>query len=187
MGTVSSTNTAVSNLLQNLSAVNCPVLSSPSVVSALEKAPPSDIVQLSTAALQLQGVDAMFGLPQTSDTSSSGMSSMFPSLATATPSSSASSSATPSAQSIEQSMADEQLQSVDEMFGMPTSSDTDINNLLAGVTTPAATNTQTSSGTAATLPPADQLAANQASLQAAETQALFGVGDSSDPQLSIAG
>ena len=54
-------NQGVSNLLQTLSAIDPSVVSSPAVVAALEKAPASDIVQLSTAALQLQNVDALFG------------------------------------------------------------------------------------------------------------------------------
>jgi hypothetical protein len=57
-----SINPGVSNLLQTLSNFNSPVLSSPAVVSALEKASPSDIVQLSAEATQLEGVDAMFGI-----------------------------------------------------------------------------------------------------------------------------
>jgi len=57
-----SINPGVSELLQTLSSLNSPALSSPAVVSALEKAPPSDIVQLSAAAAELAGVDAMFGV-----------------------------------------------------------------------------------------------------------------------------
>jgi hypothetical protein len=37
-------------------------MSSKTAVSALESAPPADIVQLSVAATQLQSVDAMFGI-----------------------------------------------------------------------------------------------------------------------------
>ena len=73
MGTVSSSlNPGVSELLQTLSNVNSPVMSSPAVVSALEKAPEKDIVQLSTEALQLQSVDAMFGISNGSSGSSLG-------------------------------------------------------------------------------------------------------------------
>jgi hypothetical protein len=46
-------------------------MSSPSAVTALEKAPPGDIVQLSAAALQLQTVDAMFGISTGSNTNMS--------------------------------------------------------------------------------------------------------------------
>jgi len=81
MGTVSSSlNPGVSELLQTLSNINSPVLSSPAVVSALEKAPESDIVQLSNEALQLQSVDTMFGISNGSSSSGSDMSSLLESL-----------------------------------------------------------------------------------------------------------
>lgn len=63
MGSISSVNPGITNLLQTLSNVDSPVLSSPSVLSALQKASPSDVVQLSSAALQLENADAMFGMP----------------------------------------------------------------------------------------------------------------------------
>ena len=63
MGSVSSANLGVENLLQTLSNLNTPVLSSSKVTSALETAPVSDIVELSAAASQLANVDALFGLP----------------------------------------------------------------------------------------------------------------------------
>jgi hypothetical protein len=82
MGTVSSSlNPGVSELLQTLSNVNSPVMSSPAVVTALEKAPEKDIVQLSSEALQLQSVDAMFGISTGSSGSNSNMSSLLESLA----------------------------------------------------------------------------------------------------------
>jgi hypothetical protein len=62
----SSLNPGVADLLQTLTNVNSPVMNSKAVVSALEKAPASDIVQLSEEATQLQGVDALFGLNTTS-------------------------------------------------------------------------------------------------------------------------
>jgi hypothetical protein len=62
MGSVSSANPGVANLLQMLSSSGSPVLSSTRVTSALEKAPGSDIVQLSMDAIQSQGVDTLFGL-----------------------------------------------------------------------------------------------------------------------------
>lgn len=70
MGSISSLNPGITNLLQTLSDVNSPVLSSPSAVSALEQASPSDLVQLSTAAMQLENVDAMFGMPDASSSNS---------------------------------------------------------------------------------------------------------------------
>jgi hypothetical protein len=65
MGSVSSVNTGVTDLLQTLTRLNSPVMSSKTAVSALEKAPAADIVQLSAAANQLQSVDAMFGISTT--------------------------------------------------------------------------------------------------------------------------
>ena len=63
MGSVSSINPGVANLLQTLSNIGSPVLQSPAEVSALEKAPSGDIVQLSMEATELEGVNAMFGIP----------------------------------------------------------------------------------------------------------------------------
>jgi len=71
MGSVSSLNPGVADLLQTLSNVNSPVLSSPAVVSALENAPTSDIVQLSQSASQLENMDMLFGLPNSAAESSS--------------------------------------------------------------------------------------------------------------------
>ena len=77
MGSVSSTTPGLENLLQTLSNLNSPVLSSPATLSALQKAPAADIVQLSVAATQLQGVDEMFGMP---DSSNAGTSSILTNL-----------------------------------------------------------------------------------------------------------
>jgi len=61
MGSVSSVNPGVADLLQTLSSLNLPALSSPKVTSALKNAPTADIVQLSMAASELESVDAIFG------------------------------------------------------------------------------------------------------------------------------
>jgi len=61
MGTVSSTNPGLANLLQTLSSVDSPLLSSQSTLSAIENSSPADIVKLSDAATQLQEVGAIFG------------------------------------------------------------------------------------------------------------------------------
>jgi len=71
MGDVSSVNPGVTDLLQTLSNLNSPVLSSPAVTSALESAPTTDIVQLSMAATQLEGIDTMFGISNGSNTGAS--------------------------------------------------------------------------------------------------------------------
>jgi hypothetical protein len=70
MGSVSSLNPGAADLLQTLSNVNSPVLSSPAAVSALEKAPTTDIVQLSQSASQLENVDTLFGIPNSATESS---------------------------------------------------------------------------------------------------------------------
>jgi len=70
MGSVSSSlNPGVADLLQTLSNVNSPILNSQTAVKALESAPPSDIVQLSAEATQLEGVDALFGISSPSSSS----------------------------------------------------------------------------------------------------------------------
>jgi len=71
MGSVSSVNPGLAGLLQTLTNLDSPVMTSPTVVSALEKASPTDIVQLSTAAAQLEDVDAIFGISSGSNTNTS--------------------------------------------------------------------------------------------------------------------
>lgn len=64
MGSVSSTNAGLSDLLQTLTNENSPLLStlsSPNVEAALENAPAGDIAQISNEAIQLQMTDALFG------------------------------------------------------------------------------------------------------------------------------
>jgi hypothetical protein len=75
MASVSSVNPGLSDLLQNLANLDSPVVSSPAAVAALEKAPPADIVQLSEAAMQLEGLDEMFGI-QNGGQSDSGATSL---------------------------------------------------------------------------------------------------------------
>src|SRR5271170_2792318 len=72
MGSVASTNSGLSDLLQTLSNDNSPLLStlsSPTVEAALQNAPASDIAQISDEALQLQVADSIFGDSGTSGTS----------------------------------------------------------------------------------------------------------------------
>jgi hypothetical protein len=79
MGSVASVNPGVAALLQTLTNVDSPVMSQPAAVSALQKAPAGDIVQLSAAATELQSVDELFGVSQGSG-SNTGMSSILASL-----------------------------------------------------------------------------------------------------------
>ncbi len=81
MGSVNTTSSNLSNLLQTLSTAS-PELSSlfstPQMQSALEKAAPGDLVQLSDQALQLQQVGLMF---ESSDgTQATGLTSGFENL-----------------------------------------------------------------------------------------------------------
>jgi hypothetical protein len=95
MGSVSSINPGVSDLLQSLTNLKSPVVSSQAAVSALEKAPAADIVQLSTAVNQLASVDAIFGISSSSSTS--GTSSIFAQLEAQASAASSSGQSTPSA------------------------------------------------------------------------------------------
>jgi hypothetical protein len=81
MGSVSSTSPNLSTLLQNLS-VESPQLSSmlstPEMQSALQKASPGDLAQLSDQALQLQQVGLLFGnWGSTASTGASDSNSLF--------------------------------------------------------------------------------------------------------------
>jgi hypothetical protein len=72
MGTIASTNPALSSLLQTLTSASpepSSALSSPAVESALQNAPASDLVQLSDEALQLQTAHLLFGTSAASDAS----------------------------------------------------------------------------------------------------------------------
>lgn len=64
-------------LIQTLSNVDSPALSSTAVTSALENASPSDIVHLSLASDQLQNVDAIFGMPNSVPDLSGATSTLF--------------------------------------------------------------------------------------------------------------
>jgi len=78
VGSVSSSlNLGVADLLQTLTNVSSPIASSSAVVSALEKAPASDIVQLSVEATQLEGVDALFGMSSPTASSATNMDTLF--------------------------------------------------------------------------------------------------------------
>lgn len=77
MGSVAAPNTpgsgnnGLSELLQNLTNENSPLLStisSPAVEAALQNAPSSDIVEISDQALQLQATDALFGISNSATT-----------------------------------------------------------------------------------------------------------------------
>lgn len=71
MSTTSSINAGLASLLQNLTNIGSPLASSPTIVAALQKASPGDIVQLSAEATQLESVNAIFGIPDPGTTTGS--------------------------------------------------------------------------------------------------------------------
>jgi len=88
-----STNNGLSDLLQTLTNENSPLLStlsSPSVQSALENAPPSDIVEISAEAQQLQSMDSLFGISNSTDNSSTSLFSALAAESSASPASASS-------------------------------------------------------------------------------------------------
>jgi hypothetical protein len=90
LGTTSSINPALVNLLQDLSNVGSPLLSSSTAMAALQKAPASDIVQLSAEATQLEALQAILGQADASanagpPTPESLLSSLYPTGGSTTP------------------------------------------------------------------------------------------------------
>jgi hypothetical protein len=150
MGSVSSLNPGVADLLQTLSNMNSPVLSSPAAVSALEKAPTTDIVQLSQSASQLENVDTLFGISNNAtESSTAGISNLLTELespqtavspspssilaATTIPSSTTASSASTEAGQLASYEAASQFAETEGLFGTaPTASlaDTSLLNLI---------------------------------------------------------
>jgi hypothetical protein len=118
MGSVSSPNPAITNLLQTISSSQSPVLSSPAVISSLENAPPADIIQISTAATQIAGIDAEFGItPTPTDTEATDLNNVLSALA---PSQNASSSSTTTAQQLATYQAAVQEADTQALFGTGT-------------------------------------------------------------------
>ncbi|MBZ5577804.1 MAG: hypothetical protein LAP40_14680 [Acidobacteriia bacterium] len=90
MGSVASVNPGIATVLKTLSNSGSSALSSalasPTVQSVLQNAPPADIAQLSSQALQLQEMDTLFGAP-TESANPSLLSSLFPSSSSSSPAS----------------------------------------------------------------------------------------------------
>jgi hypothetical protein len=163
MGSVASTNSGLTDLLQTLTQNTSPemssVLSMPSVQSALENASPADIVQISTQALELQGIGELFGdsTASTTPTASDPLlaaveSQLAQSGSTAAAASTAAPSATTATSAADSSSSQDQASSA------------------AG----SATSAQTSSAVT-----------SAQSLQAAELEALFGDGSTSSSTDSL--
>jgi hypothetical protein len=161
MGTVSSTSSNLSNLLQTLEAASpelSTMLSTPQMQSALAKASPGDLVQLSDQAMQLQEVGLMFG--STDGTQSTDSDSAPDSiLAALSPNSST-------------TQPDLLLQALDSSLGVTGAN---------GTTSNSTSSTSTSSSLA------DQIASNASSFQSQALDALFNINQPTDPSLSTLG
>jgi len=149
MGTTSSINPGLASLLQNLSNVGSPLLSSPKAMAALQTASPGDIAQLSDEAIQLEGLNVLFGQPETSGTN--GLSTSDSLLSDLYQTSNSATQTDPFA-SLEQALANASASST--------------------------SGTTSSSGTASTPSLAQALASYQTNLQSDEMQSLFGVNPS---------
>jgi hypothetical protein len=78
MSAITAANPGLNDVLQSLSSLNSPIVSSPTTVSALEKAYTSDIVALSSATDELAGVNALFfGASDESSSTSNGTLASF--------------------------------------------------------------------------------------------------------------
>jgi hypothetical protein len=100
----SSVSPGLSNLLESLNAsLGSSVLASPKVQTALQNAPAADIIKLSAAATELQGLDAILG--NSSDPSSSSSDSLLSSLYSSDPSSPSSTPSTDSLVALERALS----------------------------------------------------------------------------------
>ena len=135
MSTVSSVNPGVADVLQTLSNLDSPIASSQSVVNALEKASPADIVQLSNAATQLQNVDVLFGVPAPTSTSNTDINNLLstllnPSGTTTASTSTAAASTSTTAQQLLSSQAAQQSSEMDDLLGVNPSNPTNPYDLI---------------------------------------------------------
>jgi hypothetical protein len=147
MGSVSSSNPGLAYLMQALSNVNSPVATTPSLVSALQKASPSDIVQLSISATELEGVDALFGV-------SNGASNGF---------------------GVSNGSPDNSGSNISSLLASLESALTTPAGAASGTGTPA-TSSPTSLATSLPLSPAEHLSNYQSAFQSTELDALLGTG-----------
>ena len=161
MGSVSLTNSTLTNMLQTLSAESpelSSMLATPQMQSALEKASPGDLVQLSDQALQLQEVGFMFGSADgTQSASANSLSdSLFPALSSAS----------------WPTQPDLLLQALDSSLGVTGANGASIQS--TGSTSPASSL-------------ADQIASSASSFQAQALDALFGTSQPAAPSLNTLG
>jgi hypothetical protein len=139
MGSVTSPNPGVADLLQVLSRAGSPslssALSSPSVQSALQNASPADLVQLSDQALKLQVANDLFGSPDPSQTSglfsdssssssSATLDNLLTSLYSSSPGSTAAGTPTSTANQLAIYQSESQSQQAQALFGTATTAAT---------------------------------------------------------------
>jgi hypothetical protein len=171
MGSISSINPGLADLFQTLSSVNSPLLSSPADISALENASPTDIVQLSTAATELQGVDTLFGSSDGSSNSSlTDPSGLIANLDATLLGSQAPDSGTTS------TLPSTTNPALADLFQILSSVGSSATNDMSGIFSSLNASLL---GTPSTASTTDQLAIYQSGLQLAETDGLFGAGSSS--------
>lgn len=134
----SANNNGLSDLLQTLSNENSPLLAtltSPTVESALENAPASDIVQISEQAMQLQATDALFGISNTSATPTDSLFSALAEIGSSATSSASGSSLNPGSSLADQLAAYQgnlQTQETEALFGLtPTTTPNSLFDVLA--------------------------------------------------------
>jgi hypothetical protein len=124
MGSISSVNPGVSDLLQTLSgaesASGSTVLSSPAVQSALQNAPAGDIVQLSARAIQLQEADGLFGSAESTQTAASIIQQALNSSKSSSTATGAAASPSTSSSTTATALAASQLEEVTGLFGTNT-------------------------------------------------------------------
>jgi hypothetical protein len=136
MSTVSSVNPGVADVLQTLSNLGSPLTSSQSLETALEKASPADVVQLSNAATQLQNVDVLFGVPAPTSTSNTDISNLLSTLLSNANGTSTTSTSTPAAststtaQQLLSSEAAQQTSEMDALLGVNPENPTNLYDLI---------------------------------------------------------
>src|SRR5580658_6986910 len=125
MSAVTSVNPGIANLSQLLSSTGSAsissALSSPTVQSALNNAPPADLVQLSQQAVQLQEASGLFGSSDSSDTAATPQTLLLQALNSAITGSAATGSTT-STSTASTAAATSALEQVSELLGTNSSS-----------------------------------------------------------------
>jgi hypothetical protein len=143
MGSVGSSSSSLSNLLQTLTTESpelSSILSQPNVQAQLAKDTPGDLVQLSDQALQLQQVSLLFGGTSSSQAASD---SLFSEISSGSPDAAANSilqtlgsslasqasGAAPASTSPAETAASTQAQQLESLFGITPSVDPTLNTL----------------------------------------------------------